>query len=346
MQSHHNMANICDMTSGVKNKKVCMCLFNNFTHDSRVLKEASSLFEIGYNVTVVARLDDNTLARENIKGVTVKRISVNSVHHELRKLIRKLPALGISINRTNREIDSAQNGDGNCKSLDLSTHTAFQPQGFFRKDSSKIKGYLGKIVRHLRRIVIRWIKKLILPPLVKIHRPLIILNFNYKLFSSTKGEKYDVFHAHDLNTLIGAYFAAKKQGANLIYDSHELYLERNRFEPYNAIGKWMRRRVEGYLIQRSDHVITVNDSLARMLADTYKVKLPTVVMNTPSLEKVSPPSQYVSLRHAMFYVFRNHFEMPYMKVGDIFNRDHATIMHSIKVIEHRISLQDKIGQSQ
>jgi len=48
------------------------------------------------------------------------------------------------------------------------------------------------------------------------------------------------------------------------------------------------------------------------------------------------------LRHAMFYVFRNHFAMPYMKVGDIFNRDHATIMHSIKVIEHRISLQDKI----
>lgn len=49
-----------------------------------------------------------------------------------------------------------------------------------------------------------------------------------------------------------------------------------------------------------------------------------------------------SLRHAMLYVFKKHFEMPYMKVGDIFNRDHATIMHSIKAIEHHISLQDKI----
>jgi len=65
-------------------------------------------------------------------------------------------------------------------------------------------------------------------------------------------------------------------------------------------------------------------------------------LNISLVKGKSRKSDIVSLRHAMFYVFRNHFGMPYMKVGDIFNRDHATIMHSIKVIEHRISLQDKI----
>jgi len=72
------------------NKKVCMCLYNNFTHDSRVLKEALSLYQAGYSITVIARLDDKTLPFEKKHGITVKRISVNPIHVRLLRLIRKL----------------------------------------------------------------------------------------------------------------------------------------------------------------------------------------------------------------------------------------------------------------
>ena len=61
----------------VLNKKICMCLLNNFTNDSRVLKEAISFIEAGYEVTVIAKKDDKTLARENISGIDVVRLTID-----------------------------------------------------------------------------------------------------------------------------------------------------------------------------------------------------------------------------------------------------------------------------
>ena len=251
-----------------------MFVFNNFTHDSRVLKEALSLSKIGCSVTVIALLDNNTLPIENINGIRIKRISVNPIHLGLIDLMRKL---------------------------------TFWPIQFFAAPSEEIRhrslqyviGTSFLLLKVLWRMLNLGIIKPCISLLTNFHRLFTTLDFNYKIFRLAKSEKYNVFHAHDLNTLFGGYLASINQDAKLIYDSHELYLERNRFHPYNPIGKWMRKKIEAYLIKKSNYVITVNDSLARILADTYKVNLPTVIMNTPSLEKVSPPSQYVSLRHAI-----------------------------------------------
>ena len=286
------MANPNDMISDMDSKKVCMFLFNNFTHDSRVLREALSLSEIGYSVTVVARLDDNTLPTENINGIKVKRVSVNPVHLKLINLIKKFPNWNILLNVTNTQGYATYTRKESYRPSNPISHTAFIVLKLFKNGMKKTIGYL-------RRIGNREIKTRMISLLMKFHRTLLILDFNYRVYRLTKGKECDVFHAHDLNTLIGAYLAARKHSANLIYDSHELYLERNRLEPYKPIGKWIRKIVEAYLIKRSDFVITVNDSIARTLADTYKVKLPTVVMNVPSLKKTSLPSQSISLRHVI-----------------------------------------------
>lgn len=269
-----------------------MCVFNNFTHDSRVLKEASSLVQKGYSVTVLARLDDHTLSRESINGITVKRLSSNPLHLKLIHLIRN-----ISLQKLFPNHEKLQ-GHGK-DSIAANARFSESPM---RINSVMLKNLYNSTahgVRYVASTARSGLKNALVSLLMRFNRPLVILDFNYRIVTSTPGEAYDVFHAHDLNTLMGAYVAAKKQGAKLIYDSHELYLERNRFEPYDRVGKWMRKKVEAYLIRRSDHVITVNDSLARMLADTYQVKRPTVVMNTPSLERVSPPSDFQSLRRAL-----------------------------------------------
>jgi glycosyltransferase involved in cell wall biosynthesis len=306
----------CDRVSDSENKKVCMCVFNNFTHDSRVLKEALSLYKIGYSVTVVARLDDNTSPIENIDGIRVKRISTNPVHLKLINLIRRLTRWDIPLVKHEARIreltrwDVLANKMSGCaeyaseesySSAERSTRIRLTPRELVyqgvRRTLRSASSILNQIARSARVSLRRGIVDPMVSFLIKFHRPLLILDFNYRTLKAAAVEKYDVFHAHDLNTLIGAYLAARKQDANLIYDSHELYLERNRFAPYKPIGKWIRKKVEAYLISRSDHVITVNDSLARVLADTYKVKLPTVIMNIPSLRKTLPPSQHISLRH-------------------------------------------------
>jgi len=273
-------------------KRVCMCVFNNFTHDSRVLKEASSLVQEGYSVTVLARLDDQTLPRESINGITVKRLCSDPLHLKLIDLIRNISLKKFFLNNVKIR------GHGK----DRIAANAGSSESPMRINSVMLKNLYNSVTHGIRYVASKahsGLKNALVSSLMSFNRPLVILDFNYRIVMSTRGQSYDVFHAHDLNTLMGAYVAAKKQGAKLIYDSHELYLERNRFEPYDRVGKWMRKKVEAYLIRRCDYVITVNDSLARMLADTYKVKLPTVVMNTPSLAAVSPPSDYRSLRRAI-----------------------------------------------
>lgn len=53
--------------------KVCMVVLNNFTNDSRVLREAMSLEEEGYQVFVIAIYEDGLKRKENIDGVQVFR---------------------------------------------------------------------------------------------------------------------------------------------------------------------------------------------------------------------------------------------------------------------------------
>ncbi len=89
----------------------------------------------------------------------------------------------------------------------------------------------------------------------------------------------DVVHAHDLYTLLAGSRIAGKSCAHLIYDSHELEIGRN-----GNYGKWekiFRANAERLLIGRTDHVITVCDSIADFLADRYKIERPIVVDNVP-----------------------------------------------------------------
>ncbi len=55
-------------------KKVALLVFNNFKNDSRVLKEARSLSNNGYTVTVIAHNDKETKTEETINKITIKRV--------------------------------------------------------------------------------------------------------------------------------------------------------------------------------------------------------------------------------------------------------------------------------
>jgi glycogen(starch) synthase len=98
----------------------------------------------------------------------------------------------------------------------------------------------------------------------------------------------DVYHAHDLNTLMPAARAARRHGARLVYDSHELYPEISGLsEPERR--RW--RRQERRTIARADEIITVSDSLADELVRSYGVSRPMVLLNVPTIVRkhgVSP----------------------------------------------------------
>lgn len=96
----------------------------------------------------------------------------------------------------------------------------------------------------------------------------------------------DVYHAHDLNTLIQGVVCAKLRigRKQLIYDSHEVQTSRTHYRA------GLVRRVEGFLLKFVDAVIVENDTRADYHADLYGAR-PAAVHNYSELydiEAVTP----------------------------------------------------------
>jgi glycosyltransferase involved in cell wall biosynthesis len=91
-------------------------------------------------------------------------------------------------------------------------------------------------------------------------------------------ERADIYHAHDLNTLLPALIAAKINKTKIIYDSHELWTE---LYPRCAVV-WQKRiwqAIEKWCINRVNKVIGINASIAAYMAQLYDVPMPAVVRN-------------------------------------------------------------------
>ncbi len=104
-------------------------------------------------------------------------------------------------------------------------------------------------------------------------------SFYTKIFASTiADESPSIIVAHDLPMLPSARSIADRCGAQLIYDSHELWCEKG-FPP-----RWKRawRAVEEKHIGRCDAVITINHSIATLLKERYGLRRVDVITNATS----------------------------------------------------------------
>lgn len=107
----------------------------------------------------------------------------------------------------------------------------------------------------------------------------------YKSFIDQISEfRPQIIHANDLLTLPAAIRFKRKydRRVRVVYDSHELEMHRNK--TYNFIRKVADQIVEWRYIRQVDHVITVSDGIADVLARSYGIVRPTVVLNSPSRE--------------------------------------------------------------
>src|SRR5699024_1955236 len=95
-----------------------------------------------------------------------------------------------------------------------------------------------------------------------------------KMMALGRKQDADVYHSHDLNTLLQGIASAKlrRKRKPLIYDSHEVQTSRTHY----SFGKiyW----IEKFLLKFVDHVIVENDTRADYHRRLYK-KRPTPVHN-------------------------------------------------------------------
>lgn len=96
--------------------------------------------------------------------------------------------------------------------------------------------------------------------------------------------RFDVVHANDLDTLPAGWAIARRVGARLVYDAHELYTESVPNPP--RIHRFVVALLERVLAKRANAVVTVSDDIAdELLARRHLLVRPTVVLNCPEREE-------------------------------------------------------------
>ena len=109
--------------------------------------------------------------------------------------------------------------------------------------------------------------------------PAFYFFFNLRLFFKLLFTKCHLLFSNDLDTLWPNYLISKFKKIPLVYDSHELFCEVP--ELLNSpFKRKLWQRMERRIVPKLKNCITVNESIAKIFDEKYKVKF-TVIRNIP-----------------------------------------------------------------
>lgn len=117
--------------------------------------------------------------------------------------------------------------------------------------------------------------------------PVFFALFVFRLFFKLLFKKADLLYANDLDTLLPNYLISKLKRIPLIYDSHELFCDVPELL-HNPVKRKIWLKLESRIVPHLKHCITVNDSIAAIFEERYKVKF-HVVRNIPDGEPEFSP---------------------------------------------------------
>jgi glycosyltransferase involved in cell wall biosynthesis len=251
--------------------RVVMYVFNDATNDSRVLREAGALAAAGHEVTLMARardVDSEVDEVEERDGFTIVRVSVVGPWRTWWKAAREWKFALRLVART------------------IVTEARHFPLGWLR-----VIGLIGSlvavlpysIVRRSIRIVRGWLGH---PPdprggNVAYVRRWVLLLGDWARAASIRAPVADVHHGHDLTGLPAAARAARRDGARLVYDSHELFIESaDHAVRWRAIRRTLGR-IERRWAGTASAVVTVNEGIAGELERRIHPPRLVVVHNCP-----------------------------------------------------------------
>ncbi len=100
--------------------------------------------------------------------------------------------------------------------------------------------------------------------------PLFYTEYNFRLFILLLFSKKDVLLANDLDTLLPNFLVAKISNKPIVYDSHELFTEVPELIHRPKVQKiWLT--IEEFIFPKLKHVFTVNQLIADIYTQKYKV---------------------------------------------------------------------------
>ncbi len=257
--------------------RAVMFVYNDCRNDARVLREAATLVQAGYDVTIMARPTTTAIKeieREQRDGFEIVRMPIpkRTASRTWTWLRQTWRAKGWIFRwvvfRVKRAI----------------LHP--RPRTWWQALIAVVFGLLmipWAIVQRITWVILQIIHRDRLPGTLTIDwlwrwRQTILAWANA---CAEAAPIADVYHGHDLTALPAALAAGRRNGAPVIYDSHEIFLEAGATARRPRWARWFFRRLEQGWVNEAAALVTVNRSLEEVLTRQYHPKRTVVLHNTP-----------------------------------------------------------------
>lgn len=119
---------------------------------------------------------------------------------------------------------------------------------------------------------------------IRVHRWLRTLDFYRRAIAVVREQRPALIHCNDYNTMWVGVAARLLGGSAVIYDSHELWPDRNqRPEP-----RWWLIACEFLFVHLAHRTITASPGYAQVMAKRYRIAPPGVIRNIPDASMLPP----------------------------------------------------------
>ena len=261
--------NSSDSAKTLRPSSVHILARKRLSYNTRVFKQAVSLANAGYDVTIISLAEPDLPAYETTKNYSQYRVPIDPIDFKLRRqfrrayfaVVRKTKSLfRRTIGRVYRKLSKQRKKQYLQKeshsNVGLSDQKAF--------DTSKPNS--GNRLNSLSSTV---------------HSAFVSFDFFVQSLRIARKSPADIYHAHDSYTLLAAYALAKLHRARFVYDAVEFSRDRNTAARQIPPVRWISQAIESFVIRRADAVMTIGDGLASLIQETFKIPQPIVVRNCP-----------------------------------------------------------------
>ena len=242
--------------------KVCMFVMGDCNENYRTARiPARTLADAGHDVMIIAFLSPDTTAYEESDGARILRVRL--LAHKLKRLL------------------TPQTQGAGTATIDKAAEV---------RDYTSGRNHLSRACKGLRMLQSRALRVSYSMALCLVQRVSLVysaytysvyVDYYMRSFCVARKERADVYHAHDLVTLPVAWLCSRVTGGKLVYDAHELWLDRGRLPKRSRLNKSLVQRIESFFIRRTDVNIMAGVSSGDLLSRRYHVPPLTVILNVP-----------------------------------------------------------------
>lgn len=221
---------------------------NAFDHDSRVLRAAHTLRSLGYTTTVLAVFSWTERRQLTVEdGIQVKRIGPTSRFAWF----------------VYRQVSSLAPVTAGVREMPVEQASAPRP-------GSRLGDRLLAGLKPVLRPFMRWASTMV---------------YYRQGIAEVVGRRPDLVHCNDYNTMWIGLAARCFAGSRVLYDSHELWPDRNlRPEP-----RWWLILCERLFVRLAHEVITASPGYSQVMAERYGIEEPPAICNVPTVAEPDLP---------------------------------------------------------